>query len=58
MSDPDFIENVLQSLPGVDPQSKVVRQAVGSLTGQDKDKDKKNDKKDKKKKEEEEKEEN
>ncbi|RXG53877.1 26S proteasome non-ATPase regulatory subunit 4 [Armadillidium vulgare] len=51
MSDPAFLQDVLQSLPGVDPQSKVVRQAVGSLTGQDKEKDK-TTKTDKKKKEE------
>ncbi|KAB7499346.1 26S proteasome non-ATPase regulatory subunit 4 [Armadillidium nasatum] len=50
MSDPAFLQDVLQSLPGVDPQSKVVRQAVGSLTGQDKEKDK-TTKTDKKKKE-------
>ena len=49
MSDPDFIQGVLQSLPGVDPQSEVVQQAVESLTAQekekkkDKQKDEKND---------------
>ncbi|KAG0722426.1 26S proteasome non-ATPase regulatory subunit 4 [Chionoecetes opilio] len=47
MADPAFLESVLQTLPGVDPQSKVVKEAMGSLTQQDKDKDK--DKKDKKK---------
>lgn len=47
MADPAFLESVLQTLPGVDPQSQVVKEAVGSLTQQEKDKDK--DKKDKKK---------
>ncbi|KAK3866835.1 hypothetical protein Pcinc_027658 [Petrolisthes cinctipes] len=45
MADPAFLESVLQNLPGVDPQSQVVRQAVGSLTQQDKDKDKDKEKK-------------
>lgn len=49
MADPAFLESVLQNLPGVDPQSQVVKEAVGSLTQQDKDKDKGKDKdKDKK----------
>lgn len=47
MADPAFLESVLQTLPGVDPQSQVVKEAVGSLTQQEKDKDK--EKKDKKK---------
>ncbi|XP_045625783.1 26S proteasome non-ATPase regulatory subunit 4 isoform X1 [Procambarus clarkii] len=45
MADPAFLESVLQNLPGVDPQSQVVKEAVGSLTQQDKDKDKDKDKK-------------
>jgi len=49
MADPAFLESVLQNLPGVDPQSQAVKEAVGSLTQQDKDKDNKEDKdKDKK----------
>jgi len=49
MADPAFLESVLQNLPGVDPQSQAVKEAVGSLTQQDKDKDNKDDKdKDKK----------
>ncbi|XP_050691038.1 26S proteasome non-ATPase regulatory subunit 4-like isoform X2 [Eriocheir sinensis] len=50
MADPAFLESVLQTLPGVDPQSQVVKEAVGSLTQEkDKDKDKKDKKKDEKK---------
>ncbi|XP_046472012.1 26S proteasome non-ATPase regulatory subunit 4 isoform X1 [Neodiprion pinetum] len=37
MSDPAFLQSVLENLPGVDPQSEAVRQAVGSLQ-QNKDK--------------------
>merc|ERR1712180_262482 len=49
MADPAFLESVLQNLPGVDPQSQAVKEAVGSLTQQDKDKDKDNkDEKEKK----------
>lgn len=46
MNDPDFIQSVLENLPGVDPQSDAVRQAVGlvSKDSKDKDKDQKNDK--------------
>ncbi|KAK0168189.1 hypothetical protein PV327_002014 [Microctonus hyperodae] len=54
MSDPTFLQNVLESLPGVDPQSEAVRQAVDSLhqnslqnkdKSLDKDKDKDSEKK-------------
>merc|ERR1712203_1202389 len=51
MNDPEFLQSVLESLPGVDPQSEAMRQAMGALTGTAKkdDKDgKKNDDKDKK----------
>jgi len=51
MNDPEFLQSVLESLPGVDPQSEAMRQAMGALTGSAKkdDKDgKKNDDKDKK----------
>ncbi|XP_034937360.1 26S proteasome non-ATPase regulatory subunit 4 [Chelonus insularis] len=49
MSDPTFLQTVLESLPGVDPQSEAVRQAVNSLQqskdkSQEKDKDKDKDK--------------
>merc|ERR1712218_286438 len=51
MNDPAFLQSVLESLPGVDPQSEAVRQAMGALTGsakkEDKD-EKKSDDKDKK----------
>ncbi|PSN51004.1 26S proteasome non-ATPase regulatory subunit 4 [Blattella germanica] len=45
MNDPEFLQSVLENLPGVDPQSEAVRQAVGSLT-KDK-KERKDDDKDK-----------
>lgn len=54
MSDPTFLQTVLESLPGVDPQSEAVRQAVDSLQQNtlqykdkslDKDKDKDSEKK-------------
>ncbi|KAF7995383.1 hypothetical protein HCN44_006490 [Aphidius gifuensis] len=35
MSDPIFLQTVLESLPGVDPQSEAVRQAVSSLQSKD-----------------------
>lgn len=38
ISDPEFLQSVLENLPGVDPQSETIRDAVGSLN---KDKDKK-----------------
>lgn len=45
MNDPAFLQSVLENLPGVDPQSEAVRQAVGSLSKdkeqQDKDKQEK-----------------
>ncbi len=34
MNDPAYLQSVLESLPGVDPQSEEVRSAMGSLTGQ------------------------
>lgn len=40
MSDTAFLQSVLENLPGVDPQSEAVRQAVGSLQNKDKDKEK------------------
>ncbi|XP_034657904.1 26S proteasome non-ATPase regulatory subunit 4 [Drosophila subobscura] len=47
IGDPAFLQSVLENLPGVDPQSEAVRDAVGSLN---KDKDKKNEEKDNQKK--------
>nr|CAG4645625.1 EOG090X08NC [Lynceus sp. MCZ IZ 141354] len=46
MSDPAFLQSVLENLPGVDPSSDAVRNALGALT-QDKTKGKKDEKKDK-----------
>lgn len=50
MNDPNFLKSVLENLPGVDPQSDAVKQAVGAMSGSSKDTDE-----EKKKKEEEEK---
>lgn len=44
MNDPSFLQSVLENLPGVDPQSEAIRQAVGNL----KDQKKKDDDKQKK----------
>lgn len=44
MNDPEFIQSVLENLPGVDPQSDAVRQAVGLVSKDSKDKDQKSDK--------------
>jgi len=44
MNDPAFLQSVLESLPGVDPDSEEIRNAMGQLTGRKKD-DKKPDKK-------------
>lgn len=41
MDDTEFLHSVLRNLPGVDPQSEVIRNAVGNLDNKDKDKDKK-----------------
>merc|ERR1711981_1391313 len=51
MNDPEFLQSVLESLPGVDPQSDAMRQAMGALTGsakKDKPKEEKDEDKDKK----------
>uniref|UniRef100_A0A1B6CQ59 26S proteasome non-ATPase regulatory subunit 4 n=1 Tax=Clastoptera arizonana TaxID=38151 RepID=A0A1B6CQ59_9HEMI len=50
MNDPAFLQSVLENLPGVDPQSEAVRQAVGSLN-KDKNKSKEKKPKDDNKKE-------
>ena len=31
MNDPAFLQSVLETLPGVDPQSEAVRSAVGAI---------------------------
>lgn len=38
ISDPEFLQSVLENLPGVDPQSETIRDAVGSLNKENKDK--------------------
>jgi len=49
LNDPAVLQSVLESLPGVDPQSDAVRQVVGAMTSDNSKKDKKDDKdKDKK----------
>jgi len=51
LNDPAVLQSVLESLPGVDPQSDAVRQVVGAMTSDNSKKDKKEDKdKDKEKK--------
>jgi len=42
MNDPDFIQNVLQNLPGVDPNSEDIQSAMSTLTKKDDKKDDKN----------------
>jgi len=44
MNDPAFLQSVLQNLPGVDPQSEAVRNAMGAMKDEKKD-EKKEDKK-------------
>jgi len=47
MNDPAFLQSVLESLPGVDPNSEEIRNAMGQLTGKGSRKDgKKSEKKD------------
>jgi len=43
MTDPDFLHDVLTSLPGVDPQSDAIRQAVESLTANNESQKKEDD---------------
>merc|ERR1712025_500148 len=45
MNDPAFLQSVLQNLPGVDPQSEAVRNAVGAAKEEKKDEKKKDEKK-------------
>jgi len=45
MNDPAFLQSVLESLPGVDPNSEEIRNAMRQLTGRKKD-SKKPEKKD------------
>ncbi|XP_002734599.1 26S proteasome non-ATPase regulatory subunit 4-like, partial [Saccoglossus kowalevskii] len=50
MSDPAFLQSVLENLPGVDPSSEAIRNAMGTLTQQQKSEDKEKKKEDKDKK--------
>lgn len=38
MKDPEFLQSVLETLPGVDPSSDAVQSAVDALRNQDRDK--------------------
>merc|ERR1711879_892796 len=49
MNDPAFLQNVLENLPGVDPQSEAVKSAMGAVTGGGGESKGKKDGKDKKK---------
>jgi len=48
MNDPEFLHHLVSSLPGVDPNSEAIRNALGSLTQQTKAEDDKKDEKSKK----------
>ena len=39
LNDPEFLEGVISSLPGVDPNSEAVKSAMDSLKDKDKKKD-------------------
>lgn len=47
MQDPEFLQSVLENLPGVDPNNEAIRNAMGSLASQSskESKDKKEEKK-------------
>lgn len=45
MSDPAFLQSVLQNLPGVDPSSEAIRNVLDTLPGQQSEEQKKDDKK-------------
>lgn len=49
MQDPEFLQSVLENLPGVDPNNEAIRNAMGSLASQA-TKDNKKDKKEEDKK--------
>nr|DBA13824.1 TPA: hypothetical protein GDO54_004860 [Pyxicephalus adspersus] len=49
MQDPEFLQSVLENLPGVDPNNEAIRNAMGSLASQA-SKDNKKDKKEEEKK--------
>lgn len=35
MNDPEFLQNVLENLPGVDPQSETIQNAMSSIMQKD-----------------------
>jgi 26S proteasome regulatory subunit N10 len=43
MNDPEFLQSVLEGLPGVDPQSEAIRSAMGQLIQKDSSQTKQND---------------
>merc|ERR1711879_471145 len=43
MNDPEFLQSVLQNLPGVDPDSEAVRAAMGAMKEEKKKDEKKKD---------------
>ena len=43
INDPEFLQSVLEGLPGVDPQSEAIRSAMGQLTQKDSSQTKKDD---------------
>ncbi len=45
MNDPDFLKRVISELPGVVPNSDIIRETVDSLNKENKDKNKDRDKK-------------
>lgn len=49
MQDPDFLQSVLENLPGVDPNNEAIRNAMGSLASQNRTKPPEGKKEDEKK---------
>ena len=47
VNDPEFLQSVLEGLPGVDPSSEAIRNAMGQLTQQGDKSGENKDKKDK-----------
>ena len=45
MNDPEFLQRVISSLPGVDPNSDAIRSAVENLTKDGKEQEKKGEEK-------------
>lgn len=49
INDPEFLQSVLEGLPGVDPQSEAIKSAMGQLAQQKEDSKKSSKKKEDKK---------